>query len=170
LQNSPVPVIVVRPSSKREKKKQKRRADPSRRSYMEIVEKSGAQGSQVLKKAELEKNVGPALSEAKLKEAGAVANATGIPDSIENAAYLKNMLNGAEPSSGPDSPSPVGRSSASPGSGVRMSPDLGRLVSSDLSEGDELEAERRPEAQPPPPSDDITEAQSIAEVAAKEKC
>ncbi|KAI5794322.1 hypothetical protein DFH27DRAFT_474259, partial [Peziza echinospora] len=40
LQHSPVPVIVVRPSNKREKKKKKRQADPARKSYMEILEKS----------------------------------------------------------------------------------------------------------------------------------
>ncbi|KAF8466405.1 hypothetical protein BDZ91DRAFT_629105, partial [Kalaharituber pfeilii] len=40
LQHSPVPVIVVRPSNKREKKKKKRQADPARRSYMDILEKS----------------------------------------------------------------------------------------------------------------------------------
>lgn len=40
LQHSPVPVIVVRPSNKREKKKKKRQADPARRAYMDILERS----------------------------------------------------------------------------------------------------------------------------------
>lgn len=40
LQHSPVPVIVVRPSSKREKKKKKRQNDPARRAYVDILEKS----------------------------------------------------------------------------------------------------------------------------------
>lgn len=40
LQHSPVPVIVVRPSNKREKKKKKRQADPQRRAYVDILEKS----------------------------------------------------------------------------------------------------------------------------------
>lgn len=40
LQYSPVPVIVVRPSSKRESKKRKRLQDPSRRSYRDILDKS----------------------------------------------------------------------------------------------------------------------------------
>ncbi|KAI9826102.1 MAG: hypothetical protein M1832_000551 [Thelocarpon impressellum] len=44
LQHSPVPVIVVRPTYKREKKKKKRQADPSRKGYMSILEKSGARG------------------------------------------------------------------------------------------------------------------------------
>ncbi|KAK9460284.1 uncharacterized protein V1516DRAFT_712352 [Lipomyces oligophaga] len=40
LQHSPVPVIVVRSSEKRQKKKLKRQADPNRRGYMDIVEGS----------------------------------------------------------------------------------------------------------------------------------
>jgi hypothetical protein len=40
LQYSPVPVIVVRPSSKRESKKRKRLQDPTRRSYRDILDKS----------------------------------------------------------------------------------------------------------------------------------
>lgn len=40
LQHSPVPVIVVRPSSKRDKKKRKRLQDPTRRGYRDILDKS----------------------------------------------------------------------------------------------------------------------------------
>ncbi|GAB7346738.1 hypothetical protein MBLNU459_g1847t1 [Dothideomycetes sp. NU459] len=40
LQHSPVPVIVVRPSSKRDKKKKKRLLDPARRGYRDILDKS----------------------------------------------------------------------------------------------------------------------------------
>lgn len=40
LQHSPVPVIVVRPSSKRDKKKAKRKADPGRRVYQDILQQS----------------------------------------------------------------------------------------------------------------------------------
>ncbi|KAA8893133.1 hypothetical protein FN846DRAFT_980296 [Sphaerosporella brunnea] len=40
LQHSPVPVIVVRPSSKRDKKKAKRRADPTRKVYQEILQQA----------------------------------------------------------------------------------------------------------------------------------
>ncbi|TGZ82278.1 adenine nucleotide alpha hydrolases-like protein [Ascodesmis nigricans] len=44
LQHSPVPVIVVRPSSKRDKKKAKRKADPNRRVYKEILQQSAGMG------------------------------------------------------------------------------------------------------------------------------
>ncbi|KAK3066333.1 hypothetical protein LTR53_017361, partial [Teratosphaeriaceae sp. CCFEE 6253] len=40
LQYSPVPVIVVRPSSKRAAKKRKRQQDPSRKGYRDILDKS----------------------------------------------------------------------------------------------------------------------------------
>lgn len=42
LQNSPIPVIVVRPDRKRDKAKQKRMQDPNRRSYIEILQKSSS--------------------------------------------------------------------------------------------------------------------------------
>lgn len=41
LQSSPVPVIVVLPSSKRDKSRVKRAQDPSRQSYKELLDKSG---------------------------------------------------------------------------------------------------------------------------------
>ncbi|ORY84996.1 hypothetical protein BCR37DRAFT_333854, partial [Protomyces lactucae-debilis] len=42
LQNSPIPVIVVRPDRKRNKMKSKRQRDPNRRSYLEILEKTSS--------------------------------------------------------------------------------------------------------------------------------
>lgn len=42
LQNSPIPVIVVRPDRKRNKAKEKRLQDPNRRSYLELIENSGS--------------------------------------------------------------------------------------------------------------------------------
>jgi hypothetical protein len=45
LQQSPIPVVVVRPSAKREKKKRKRMADPTRRSYNSIIQLSEKRGS-----------------------------------------------------------------------------------------------------------------------------
>ena len=52
LQHSPVPVIVVRPSSKREGKKKKRLLDPARRGYRDILDKSddllGGDGGHIL--------------------------------------------------------------------------------------------------------------------------
>jgi hypothetical protein len=41
LQYSPIPVVVVRPTAKREKKKLKRSNDPSRQSYIQILQESG---------------------------------------------------------------------------------------------------------------------------------
>ncbi|KAK6332200.1 hypothetical protein TWF718_002727 [Orbilia javanica] len=40
LQHSPVPVIVVRPNEKRERKKRKRQDNPARRTYMDIMSKT----------------------------------------------------------------------------------------------------------------------------------
>ena len=41
LQYSPIPVVVVRPNDKREKKKLKRTNDPTRQDYMRILQESG---------------------------------------------------------------------------------------------------------------------------------
>ncbi|KAL7275467.1 hypothetical protein RUND412_001595 [Rhizina undulata] len=48
LQHSPVPVIVVRPSSKRDKKKAKRKADPGRKVYQEILQNSAATTAELM--------------------------------------------------------------------------------------------------------------------------
>jgi hypothetical protein len=55
LQNSPIPVIVVRPDRKRHKMKTKRQRDPNRRSYLEILEKTSSfeDLTQIFNKADL---------------------------------------------------------------------------------------------------------------------
>lgn len=45
LQNSPVPVVVVRPEDKRAKKKAKRLADPTRKGYSSILDNATTSGS-----------------------------------------------------------------------------------------------------------------------------
>ncbi|KAI5298422.1 hypothetical protein KEM56_004075, partial [Ascosphaera pollenicola] len=73
LQQSPVPVIVVRPSNKREKKKQKRRADPTREHYSNILRINDAVSGKIFE------------SGGKLEEDGeaeAVAQAIGLPRSV----------------------------------------------------------------------------------------
>ncbi|CEJ59336.1 Putative Universal stress protein family domain protein [Penicillium brasilianum] len=81
VQHSPIPVIVVRPSPKREKKKKKRRADPGRRSYNHLLELSEKRGSRVFDGSS--STEGSAL---KLPgEEAAVAEALGLP-----ATYSRN--------------------------------------------------------------------------------
>lgn len=76
LQYSPIPVVVVRPTEKRLKKKKKRDADPTRQDYARILRESGIDGH--------ETNAGartPVLEEAndEYGEAHAVASALGLP-------------------------------------------------------------------------------------------
>ncbi|GAB7346211.1 hypothetical protein MBLNU457_4946t1 [Dothideomycetes sp. NU457] len=61
LQHSPVPVIVVRPLSKRDKKKRKRMQDPTRRGYRDILDKSEdvAEGGHILDERNRRSIVGP---------------------------------------------------------------------------------------------------------------
>jgi hypothetical protein len=81
LQQSPIPVIVVRPSPKREKKKKKRRADPTRRSYNHILELSEQRGSRVFGASSSNDSSTSKLPD----EEAAVAEALGLPASYSNA-------------------------------------------------------------------------------------
>jgi nucleotide-binding universal stress UspA family protein len=75
LQHSPVPVIVVRPSSKRDKARVKRAQDPSRHGYKELLEKTGPNVVDASNRNSfiLEEEVQPASDD----EAAAVAAAIG---------------------------------------------------------------------------------------------
>ena len=82
LQQSPIPVIVVRPSTKREKKKKKRMADPSRRSYNNILEMSERRGSHIFNPS----SSTDSSNVARLPdEEAAVAKALGLPAPYTNS-------------------------------------------------------------------------------------
>jgi hypothetical protein len=74
-------VIVVRPSPKREKKKNKRRADPTRRSYNHILELSEQRGSRIFGTSSSNDSSTSKLPD----EEAAVAEALGLPASYSNA-------------------------------------------------------------------------------------
>ena len=75
LQNSPVPVVVVRPEDKREKKKAKRLANPTRQGYSSILNSATAGGNAIA----FDSLSGPqSAKEAKDDEAEAVAKAIGL--------------------------------------------------------------------------------------------
>ena len=155
LQHSPVPVIVVRPTSKREKKKKKRQADPSRRGYMDMLERSGARGGHVLDPSNRNSIVAESGT-ATEREARAVAAAIGLPTTYDKAeddgGPLKKVQSGrSDYTSGAESPSPTGGLSPRDfkGSVVMKSPELGNLESpegSESSDDDEEEAERNKQA------------------------
>lgn len=75
LQHSPVPVIVVRPSSKRIKKKQKRLQETGRSLYSTMLEQSKSRGKLSLyDKSALDESIAPLATK---KESEAVAKAIG---------------------------------------------------------------------------------------------
>ncbi|WEW59787.1 hypothetical protein PRK78_005267 [Emydomyces testavorans] len=78
LQQSPIPVVVVRPTQKREKKKQKRLADPSRRSYNHIMRLSQARGDHMFDTTSASSSTSRLPEH---EEAAAVAEAIGLPSS-----------------------------------------------------------------------------------------
>lgn len=73
LQNSPVPVVVVRPEEKREKKRKKRLADPSRQNYSSILDQTNVSSS-----GAFESLVRQSAGKASEDEAAAVAKAIGL--------------------------------------------------------------------------------------------
>ncbi|KAK2759412.1 hypothetical protein FQN54_002890 [Arachnomyces sp. PD_36] len=94
LQQSPIPVIVVRPSTKREKKKKKRQANPSRRSYNHILE---ASGSHVFDSAG---STNSSATKLPADEAAAVAKAVGVglqPSPMEHAVNNLSLSREASP-------------------------------------------------------------------------
>ncbi|KAI4211663.1 MAG: hypothetical protein LQ351_005566 [Letrouitia transgressa] len=160
LQNSPVPVVVVRPSAKRLRKKKKRLADDKRRGYQDVLELSGAKGSQSLNKSEMDKLVGETGGEASEQEAEAVAKAIGLSKSLASLPGLRkgptSVADDAEgaplsraqsarsdyTTSGADSPSPEGGLAPDPGFlGEETSPDFEPLDSPVIS-GEEAEDEK----------------------------
>ncbi|PSN71870.1 hypothetical protein BS50DRAFT_597376 [Corynespora cassiicola Philippines] len=90
LQHSPVPVIVVRPTSKRDKARNKRALDPNRHSYKELLEKSGN-----LLDADMRNYSAEEAQPVTNNEAAAVAAALGIKQPLE-ASPLAQMQT-AEP-------------------------------------------------------------------------
>lgn len=111
LQYSPVPVIVVRPSAKRDKKKRKRLGDPARRGYRDILDRSGdgEDGGHLLD----ERNRRSILSVEALSELGKsdadeearrVAEAIGYrPDQLEDSSdnvSLQRLMSGRSEASG----------------------------------------------------------------------
>ncbi|KAH2878029.1 hypothetical protein KXV31_005679 [Aspergillus fumigatus] len=87
LQQSPIPVIVVRPTTKREKKKKKRQADPTRRSYNQILEQSSRRGSRIFDaSSSTESNISRLPD-----EEAAVAAALGLPASYTNSRSSLSM-------------------------------------------------------------------------------
>lgn len=116
LQQSPIPVIVVRPSAKRAHKKKKRLADPTRASYGNILAQAHSRGgSTVLDKKPIRNSIAP-LPEATDQEAAAVAKAIGLPKDYKKGHYRGGSLNrvisarsdSSDPSVGSPGPPPEG--------------------------------------------------------------
>lgn len=133
LQHSPVPVIVVRPTSKREKKKRKRQADPSRRGYLDILQRSGGEaglGGSSHSSFTEETMVAPEV------EAEAVAAAVGLPPDAISSAELASKHEARSTKSGATTP----EDPRSPGV-VMKSPNPGHLESPALSDSEPSEEE-----------------------------
>jgi hypothetical protein len=170
LQHSPVPVIVVRPTSKREKKKKKRQADPNRRGYLDILEKSAAGSGKA--GHVLDRSSGDSMADEQLPvsegEALAVAKAVGLGPGFEAALQAAHDAQAARLESSA-SPSPAD-SPEDELKAVLKSPDPGYLESPESSESDEeekAESEVETEKQPVPEVSQPSDA-AQSELAGKE--
>jgi hypothetical protein len=110
LQQSPIPVIVVRPSAKRAHKKKKRLQDPTKASYGNILSQAQSRGgSTVLDKRPIRNSAAP-LPEATDQEAAAVARAIGLPKDYKKGHYrggsLSRIMSARSDSSDPSIGSP----------------------------------------------------------------
>ncbi|KAL1967068.1 hypothetical protein VTN77DRAFT_3592 [Rasamsonia byssochlamydoides] len=150
LQHSPIPVIVVRPSPKREKKKKKRLADPTRRSYNNILQLSEKRGSGLFDtRVSTDSNIDKLPDE----EAAAVAEAVGLPRRFRhnNSDSKVSTVSKEASSKGEDEPGhkhehehkhdvstaePL-QSPVSPVDSVLKSPTLGGLFSPGESENED---------------------------------
>ena len=113
LQNSPVPVVVVRPEEKREKKKKKRLADPSRQHYSSILDQTNASSNGAVEGVAQQSG-----GEASQNEAAAVAKAIGLNEGFgawrgfkkesEDESPLTTVSGRSDATSDGDSPSPTG--------------------------------------------------------------
>jgi hypothetical protein len=113
LQYSPIPVVVVRPTEKRLKKKKKRDADPARQDYARILKESGI--------AEHEMETVPKSSVFQEpnnanEEAHAVADALGLPDQFDPTKVSSRMYRAELPRRDRPGSRSASRDSLSPGS------------------------------------------------------
>ncbi|KAL2001479.1 hypothetical protein VTN02DRAFT_1698 [Thermoascus thermophilus] len=134
LQQSPIPVIVVRPSAKREKKKKKRLADPNRHSYNDILKMSEKRGSRLFDTST------DSLTKLQEEEAAAVAKAIGLPADYADRGYSPGdsretlSSKNSEPEDGRSTPDAQTLNPDSPNAVVLKSPMLGDYDSPSVTE------------------------------------
>ena len=111
LQNSLVPVVVVRPEDKREKKKAKRLANPTRQGYSSILVNATASGEGVsfdaVSRHQRAGEASDGEAQAVAKAIGLKERATGSGDGMEGAPLSRTVSVKSEAAT-EDSPSPTG--------------------------------------------------------------
>lgn len=103
LQQSPIPVIVVRSSEKRLRKKRKRQLDPNRSVYSAILHQAQLAGGTSALDRNIRNTVMEALPEATEQEAAAVAKAIGMPRNYQSSVIaLRRRMARHSSESGPE--------------------------------------------------------------------
>ena len=143
LQNSPVPVVVVRPEEKREKKRKKRLADPGRQNYSSILDQTNASGS-----GAFESLARQSAGQANETEAAAVLKAIGVSEGsgawkdfkkeAEDGSPLTKTVSGrSDATSEAESPSPTGPLILMDDSALEDAPEMEDLGPSALSDANQ---------------------------------
>lgn len=117
LQHSPVPVIVVRPSSKRDKKKAKRKADPGRKVYQGILQNSGElmmHNNQSHKSVSAVSGITEGLSNTSISSLAETNSPTGLGVHIDSEVSPKTLAFVTSDSPSPQSLTPNAESAYSP--------------------------------------------------------
>ncbi|KAJ5143673.1 uncharacterized protein N7515_002460 [Penicillium bovifimosum] len=161
LQQSPIPVIVVRPSPKREKKKKKRRADPTRRSYNHILEMSEQRGSQIFGASSSNDSSTSKLPD----EEAAVAEALGLPASYSNATSRSSLSVSDRSSISHDDsdatyPARNSLNGKSPTLGSSAESSQENIVADDAAQPYASRSQGGAAASPPPSDDDSSDSDS----------
>jgi hypothetical protein len=147
LQYSPVPVVVVRPTEKRLKKKKKRDADPTRQDYARILKESGIEEHET--ESGSQNSIFEASNDPK-EEAHAVAAALGLPaqfDPTLKPLYKESSRSLRKVESGQSAATTTSQNSLSPDSRsnspevAMKSPKLGQLESPAVSGEESSEGE-----------------------------
>ena len=165
LQHSPVPVIVVRPSSKRDKARVKRQLDPGRHTYKDLLGKTA--GGHFLDHDHLNNFIAEETQPASDDEAAAVAAAIGFKPPVEASPLSQIHTPPAETESktpgSTDSTDPgfttVPDDARSPGV-IMKSPELQNLDSPDISDSSSSEEEQGGVSMEPLSLNEASEANS----------
>ena len=157
-------MIVVRPSTKREKKKKKRLADPTRRGYNQILELSEQRGSKLFDAGSSTDSHVSKLPD----EEAAVAAALGLPQSYANSRSSLSMSERSSVSHDENESPPLG--DGSPGTGHSPAAGSPESTESESTTDDEPGLQTKDASGSSPSETASTEETKTADATSTDEC